>query len=236
MISGSPHDVPIDQCRRNPSYLTLYDGDTTSNLLQLEGSRTCEYRDFGRPVNTQAVPKEVTLGRRLGPALTCRRMYADVLPFLYSQTTFHFSRPEVFRAFANTVRPELLSFIRCLSLTLEGDPRLFDPCFGGSESVYQHWHGIWETIRNRLTGLRELGLLIYTWNTRGNYPIRPLVEVKGERLPNWISAMLLVRGLTVCEISFANYGPRGIHWINQDTELEYYQLSLQEAMKRQRED
>lgn len=219
-----------------PTPLEPRDGvEAASSLWQLCDAFACQGRDFTRPLNnSHSDQQEGMLGNRLGLVRACRQTYSEAIPLLYTRSIFHFAHRDVLNAFTITVRPERLSAIRRLSLTLanleNGHWSLSSLPFSTHDDPT--WYGMWNTIRDRLTGLRELSLLLYPFRLIDANDENTL-DAQGERWPIWMQPMLVVRGLTWCEICFARYQQSdGLSQIIQVEELEGYRLRLQEAMKR----
>ncbi|OJJ74052.1 hypothetical protein ASPBRDRAFT_194940 [Aspergillus brasiliensis CBS 101740] len=97
------------------------------------------------------------------PLLTCRAMYLEAAPLLYSLTTIDTDDLYTFLSFINTISPHLRKYIK--SLTVQYTP-IWQPMAGQEYpfSVYTHthndmlWGGFWDAVARKCTGLERVRL------------------------------------------------------------------------------
>lgn len=113
---------------------------------------------------------DVRLSCRLGLLQTCRQVYDEAGPLLYSTNTFDFTTAESFNFFVRTITSQRLATIRSLSIGLYtfnvttpiSPPRpnaVFQP-----SDVYdltEDWGLAWETIRLHMYSLKYLSVLAH---------------------------------------------------------------------------
>jgi hypothetical protein len=89
---------------------------------------------------------------------TCRQLYQEAIPLLYSTNTFDFDSIPPLLYLAQTIRPQRLESIRYLQLSFNlfmvgafaPEPRTDYPFDMGT------WQRVWKMVRTRMKGLRDL--------------------------------------------------------------------------------
>ncbi|GLA47983.1 hypothetical protein AnigIFM63604_003013 [Aspergillus niger] len=148
------------------------------------------------------------------PLLTCRAMYLESAPLLYSLTTIDTDDLYTFLSFINTISPHLRKYIR--SLTVQYTP-IWQPMAGQEYpfSVYTHthndmlWGGFWDAVARKCPGLERvrLGLDLGTvFAVNNNIGGGGGMSVTGGNMVSfgteeeWVRPLLRVRGLKSFEL------------------------------------
>ena len=209
-------------------------------LFSLPESVACEPNGFESPVDAKSAEKRTVLSNSLGLIKTCRQIYIEAGPILYTHAAFHFSNTDVFGAFVIRARPDRLSSIRRLLLTFANPPHhgmhgLHAPMLWPGR-LSQDWPDFWQSVGHRMPGLRGLTLMLYT---SGHLELpQQSSNADPDRWPAWMRAMLEVRGLRSCKIFFAlpqQLENSIVFVINPDSELEPCRTLLERAMEQPRE-
>ncbi|KAI2840778.1 hypothetical protein CBS147320_6547 [Aspergillus niger] len=148
------------------------------------------------------------------PLLTCRAMYLESAPLLYSLTTIDTDDLYTFLSFINTISPHLRKYIK--SLTVQYTP-IWQPMAGQEYpfSVYTHthndmlWGGFWDAVARKCPGLERvrLGLDLGTvFAVNNNIGGGGGMSVTGGNMVSfgteeeWVRPLLRVRGLKSFEL------------------------------------
>ncbi|EHA17766.1 hypothetical protein ASPNIDRAFT_176703, partial [Aspergillus niger ATCC 1015] len=148
------------------------------------------------------------------PLLTCRAMYLESAPLLYSLTTIDTDDLYTFLSFINTIPPHLRKYIK--SLTVQYTP-IWQPMAGQEYpfSVYTHthndmlWGGFWDAVARKCPGLERvrLGLDLGTvFAVNNNIGGGGGMSVTGGNMVSfgteeeWVRPLLRVRGLKSFEL------------------------------------
>ncbi|PYH32763.1 uncharacterized protein BO87DRAFT_407843 [Aspergillus neoniger CBS 115656] len=156
-----------------------------------------------------------TLSRNTtSPLLTCRAMYLESAPLLYSLTTIDTDDLYTFLSFINTISPHLRKYIK--SLTVQYTP-IWQPMAGQEYpfSVYTHthndmlWGGFWDAVARKCPGLERvrLGLdlgTVFAVNNHvgggGGMSVTGGNMVSFGTEEEWVRPLLQVRGLKGFEL------------------------------------
>ncbi|CAK45237.1 uncharacterized protein An08g00850 [Aspergillus niger] len=148
------------------------------------------------------------------PLLTCRAMYLESAPLLYSLTTIDTDDLYTFLSFINTISPHLRKYIK--SLMVQYTP-IWQPMAGQEYpfSVYTHthndmlWGGFWDAVARKCPGLERvrLGLDLGTvFAVNNNIGGGGGMSVTGGNMVSfgteeeWVRPLLRVRGLKSFEL------------------------------------
>lgn len=149
-------------------------------------SRTCypRARQLFVPEPVPIPPSDIAIGL----LLSCRQIYAEALPILYSLNTFDFDDLSAFNLFAKNISPSGLSSIKSLHLKwFAGYPPLqfaqtkSPTSAPGDDATYlQFWH----VLASQMPALTELRMAIvgsvWVWRLGLQDPwVQPVKQVKG---------------------------------------------------------
>ncbi|MCJ1244945.1 hypothetical protein MMC30_002146 [Trapelia coarctata] len=115
---------------------------------------------------------------------TCRTIYQEAHPLVYSTNTFQFDHLEHLIYFNQTVRPQHLAMIRYLQVDWDmpfvpgTSPHGFRRPYN-----YETWMRFWNIVATRLVGLKALDLVVRVW----------LWDVAQEH--KWLEDVAKIRGL-----------------------------------------
>jgi len=131
---------------------------------------------------------------------TCRQIYAEALPMLYSDTIFHTDNLNQFNFFPANTPQKAKSFIRVLHLSWAAD---FPPLRGLEARAPQRavdddatYLCFWRTVASQMSGLQELCMGI---------TYEPWTRKPGIGDP-WVGPVKEVRGLKIFELEIVRYG------------------------------
>ncbi|PWY67434.1 hypothetical protein BO83DRAFT_380623 [Aspergillus eucalypticola CBS 122712] len=172
---------------------------TTTTTNPPKGTNQAKQHDTNSTLYPHTHPSlPTTLSRNTtSPLLTCRAMYLESAPLLYTLTTIDTDDLYTFLSFINTISPHLRKYIK--SLTVQYTP-IWQPMAGQEYpfSVYTHthndvlWGGFWDAVARKCPGLERvrLGLDLGTVFAVNNHVgggggmsvtggIWPLLQVRG---------------------------------------------------------
>jgi len=132
--------------------------------------------------------------QRLALLKTCRQIYVEAIPVLYSNWKFYIRDMETLIHLSTTILPQRLATIRSLHMTL---PICFD------HEPYSQLAVGWDTVATRMTGLRHFALR-WSYYVCGNHP--PNTSGWAQSLERkYLEPLLRIRGLEDFDLEYDRY-------------------------------
>lgn len=158
---------------------------------------------------------------------TCRQIYVEASPVLYSTNTFGIFGDHnlpVFCAFSLSIRQDYLVLIRSIRINCQAD-KYISGVLGRlpprDNNFLQDWRQAWEILSTRMPGLKDLKVRLM----KIYYP--PLDLSLEEE---WVKPMLKVRGLRRFELDLAQGIGSDQSTAEYNEKLDWFQNELQERM------
>lgn len=169
---------------------------------------TCNYTLTG-DLLAERFHSKPTSSTALSTLLSCKQIYLEALPVLYTTSTFDVTHLYTLIDLARVLSPTNLSMIRLLSLSwwlgvLSSDAKrraLFLPNDDQANDMWKSsqqdstWAALWNVIAHDLTGLQGLDLHL-TMKPPGSNGALGRLSID----QNWVAPMLQVQGLKRCTI------------------------------------
>ena len=133
---------------------------------------------------------------------TCRQIYVEALPILYTSNVFDVNHPSTFRFFTRSILAQRLAAITsmhlCFSLS-EMKPRYGYKSRPAHLAFQRDWKKSWHVIAKEMPGLRDLDVVL----KNADAAIVPFALDE-----SWVAPILQLRGLRHFEIYFAEASDR----------------------------
>jgi hypothetical protein len=145
--------------------------------------RTQHIRASARSPRLSTCPYQTTTHLDIEILRTCRTIYQEAHPLVYSTNTFQFGHLERLIFFNQTVRPQHLAMIQYLQVDWDMpfiptvNPRSFRRPYD-----YETWLRFWNIVATRLIGLKALDLVIRVWlwdEAQEHRWLKNVAEVRG---------------------------------------------------------
>ncbi|MCJ1476075.1 hypothetical protein MMC13_004740 [Lambiella insularis] len=151
---------------------------------------------------------------------TCRTVYQEAHPLVYSTNTFAFRELDSLIYFNQCVRPQHLARIRYLQL----DWDMVNIPARATRRPYDEetWKRVWNIIATRLTGLEAIDLSVRLW----------VLAFESEK--SWLSEVAKIRGLKnfVLQINYPRVALYEDDGFRVDGDTMAYRLQVAESVKR----
>lgn len=167
---------------------------------------------------------------QLGLLMTCRQVYIEASPVLYSTNTFGIIGAHdlpLFCEFSQTIRKDRLDSITSMYINCQADDYVSDALARPSlimskvNTFLQDWRQTWEVLATRMPGLKDLKVRLIK-------AYLPQLELAFEE--DWVKPMLEIRGLRRFEFDLTQEVGSEESTAKYNEKLEWFQNELQASM------